>query len=136
RILVVEDNPEMRSFLLSLLPEFGLVGYECCDGMEAVESYERIHPDMVLMDLELPRLDGLAATRRICSHDPTAWVVIVTNFADERVRQAAQAAGARDFIDKENLGKLWAMLGQQQVLGELQGHASGEFPSVQVPENC
>ena len=67
RILIVDDNPVLREGLKSILshiPVFDIVG-EAADGMEALNLVERLLPDLVLMDISMPRMDGIAATREI-----------------------------------------------------------------------
>lgn len=77
--------------------------YECEDGSEAFELYDRLHPDLVLMDVEMKDVDGITATREIVKVYPKAKIVIVTSYDHEQMRQAAKHAGASGFIGKENL---------------------------------
>jgi CheY-like chemotaxis protein len=76
---------------------------ECGDGDEAQERYRLDRPDWVLMDLMMPRMNGLEATRQIKAADPKARIVIVTGQVDESFRQAAATAGAFAFVLKDNL---------------------------------
>jgi CheY-like chemotaxis protein len=110
-IMVVEDNASMRALIRSLVEELASMVHECGSGEEALDLYARVRPDCVVMDIRLPGLDGLAATRAIRRLDPGARVVIVTEFGDEQYRRAAEAAGARGFVLKENLLTLRAELG-------------------------
>jgi len=116
-ILVVEDNAAMRALIRSLVEELASVVHECGRGDDAVDLYARIRPDCVVMDIRLPGLDGLAATRAIRRLDPGARVVIVTEFGDEQYRRAAEAAGARGFVLKEDLLTLRAELTSAIPLG-------------------
>ena len=103
RILLVEDSRDMRALLrLMLGPHAKIVG-ECADGAEALAAYRRLLPDWVLMDVELPRVDGITATRQITEEYPQARVVMVTNHNDARLREAAREAGACRYVLKENL---------------------------------
>lgn len=77
--------------------------YECPDGKDALSVYEAHHPDFVLMDISMQELDGIAATRQIVAADPAAHVIIVTNFDDDLMREAARTAGARGYVLKDNL---------------------------------
>jgi len=76
---------------------------ECEDGSEALAAYRQCSPDLTLMDIEMQRMDGLAATREIIATYPEAKVVIVSRHSDEQTRAAAQDAGACGYVLKENL---------------------------------
>jgi CheY-like chemotaxis protein len=103
RVLIAEDNETMREMIKSLLGEPGTDVFECADGDAAVEMYDQLHPDCVLMDVEMEPMDGITATRKIKAAHPEARIVIVTNYGDRRTREAAEKAGADEFVDKENL---------------------------------
>ena len=85
---------------------------ECSDGAEALAAYARCQPDWVLMDIEMSRMDGIAATREILLTFPSAKVVIVTRHDDEQLRAAARNAGACGYILKENLIAIRELLGE------------------------
>ena len=106
KILIVDDNPGMRRLLRRALPDGANAVWECSDGAQALAAYIERQPDVVLMDIRMPRMDGLAATRQICEFDPFARVVIVTDYDDEDVRAAAHDAGASGYALKENLPDL------------------------------
>lgn len=103
KLLIVEDNPVMRQMIRRLLADLAEDIRECADGDEALALYRVFQPDWVLMDWQMPRLNGLAATRQIIGDDPDARIVIVTGYDDPSVRAAAQAAGACGYVLKENL---------------------------------
>jgi CheY-like chemotaxis protein len=109
-VLIVEDNVTMRALIRSLVEGVGSVVHECADGESAVAYCARQHPDLVLMDVKLAGMDGIAATRAIRRSDPGARIIIVTEQRDEAYRRAATAAGARGFLLKENLLELPALL--------------------------
>jgi len=109
KVLIVDDNAEMRRLLRSFVTRLAEAVYECEDGAEAVAAYAAEHltaADWVLMDIEMPRVDGIEATRQLKSHWPDARVCIVTGYDEAELRQAAQEAGACSYVLKENLPEL------------------------------
>jgi DNA-binding NarL/FixJ family response regulator len=102
RILLADDHPVVRDGLAAMLatqPDFEVVG-EAGTGAEAVAEASRLRPDVVLMDLEMPALDGIEAIRRLRETDPTVQVVVLTAFdTDERIVGALQA-GAQGYLLK------------------------------------
>jgi len=102
RILLADDHPVVRDGLAAMLatqPDFDVVG-EAGNGAEAVTEAARLRPDVVLMDLEMPMLDGIEAIRRLRAADPAAQVVVLTAFdTDERIVGAIQA-GAQGYLLK------------------------------------
>lgn len=109
-VLIADDNAEVRRLLKARLRAIADVIVECEDGHEAVAQYAATQPDWVLMDVEMPGLDGLQATRAIKADWPTARIVIVTNYNDAGFRAEAMAAGAYDYVLKENLRTLRQLL--------------------------
>jgi DNA-binding NarL/FixJ family response regulator len=103
RVLLADDEELVRTGLRMILdaePDITVVG-DAADGAEAVARTEELAPDVVLMDIRMPRLDGLAATRLICGMSASPKVVILTTFdLDEHV-YAALAAGASGFLLKD-----------------------------------
>ncbi len=104
-ILIVDDNAGVRRLLRRALFDAAAV-WECSDGAEALATYTNWRPDVVLMDVRMPRMDGLAATRQIRQVYPSARVVIVTDYDDEDMRIAAREAGACGYALKQNLTDL------------------------------
>jgi DNA-binding NarL/FixJ family response regulator len=103
RVLLADDHALVRRGLRQLLDGFEgvMVAGEAADGEEAVRLDAELAPDVVLMDLEMPRVDGSAATRRIVAARPGARVVILTSFADrERILDALDA-GAVGYLLKD-----------------------------------
>jgi DNA-binding NarL/FixJ family response regulator len=102
RILLADDHPVVRDGLAAMLatqPDFEVVG-EAGNGAEALTEAARLHPDVVLMDLEMPTLDGIEAIRRLRAADPSVQVVVLTAFdTDERIVGAIQA-GAQGYLLK------------------------------------
>ena len=104
RVLVVEDSPTVRQLLVHLLeedPEIQVVG-QAAGGRQAVEMAARLQPDLITMDVVMPDMDGLEATRRIMAQRPTP-ILIVTAHADSpelNVAFEAMKAGAVDVVAK------------------------------------
>lgn len=103
----------MRRIIRTLVTDLAENIYECSDGAQAVTAYAAQQPEWVLMDIELPILDGLTATRLIKQAFPAAHIVIVSHYGDERMRAAAVRAGASHFVGKENLLQLRDLLSAQ-----------------------
>jgi len=106
KVLVVDDNPAMRRTLAVLLASMPVQLVECADGADALAAYELHRPHVVLMDIQMRGLDGIAATSAIVSAAPGARVVIVTQHDDPDLRDAAAEAGACGYVLKENLIEL------------------------------
>jgi two-component system, NarL family, response regulator LiaR len=103
RVMLAEDQRIVREGLVALLedePEVEIVG-EARDGREAAELYERLRPDVVLMDLQMPEVDGAEATRRIRERFPDARVLVLTTYATDEYIVAALKAGARGYLLKD-----------------------------------
>jgi two-component system response regulator DegU len=103
KLLIVEDNESMRGLMVKLLCDLVSSVHECSDGREALAAYQEHRPDWVLMDIEMGQVDGLEATRLITAAFPEARICIVTNYDDEELREAAQRAGAREYVLKDQL---------------------------------
>ena len=103
KILIVDDSAAMRSLLRSLVLPFGVEIRECADGADAPAAYEAQNPDLVLMDIRMNEVDGIAATKQIRAADPIAKIVMVTDYDDDALRQAAILAGACGYVLKDNL---------------------------------
>ena len=101
KILIAEDNALLRGVLRDALEEAGMdVVGEASDGAEAVVSAERAHPDVVVMDMRMPNVDGIEATERI-SRSPWAMPVVVLSAYDEpQMIEAALNAGAASCLKK------------------------------------
>jgi two-component system, NarL family, response regulator NreC len=104
RILVADDHAIIRRGLRALLahdPEFEIVA-EACDGLEAVELAGRVRPDVAILDISMPSLNGLEAARRILSALPGTQIVLLTVHADESYLLGALKAGARGYVLKNS----------------------------------
>lgn len=109
-VLMVEDNADMRSLIRGILADTTEAIHEFDNGASAVEAYPRIQPDVVLMDIELGGMDGIAAVRALRRLDADAHIIMVTAHGDAPYRRAAAEAGAEDFVLKEDLLDLPALL--------------------------
>jgi DNA-binding NarL/FixJ family response regulator len=101
RVLVVDDDPLVRGVLVDLLAEagFDIVG-QAVDGLEALEIARRVEPDVVLLDINMPRLDGIACCARLRDEHPRTHVVILSAEQDDELRARAFEAGASAFLAK------------------------------------
>src|SRR5450830_999468 len=103
-VLVADDAPVMRLLMLEMLAQVGLDAIEAPDGQAAVASFERHAPDLVLLDVEMPRMDGFAVCRaiRACERDrnTTVPIIMVTGGADLEAVTQAYECGATDFVSK------------------------------------
>jgi DNA-binding NarL/FixJ family response regulator len=102
-ILTADDHPLIRDGLAAVLrAESGLqVVAEAANGEEAIEAYARLRPDIVLMDLRMPVMDGLTATRAILADDPNARIIVLTTYDGDEDIHRALAAGARGYLLKD-----------------------------------
>lgn len=105
-VLIVEDNPGIRRLLRRAFIDIASAIWECSDGADALTVYADHRPDIVLMDVRMPRMDGLSATRQIRQFHPSARIVMVTDYDDEDLRSAASEAGACGYALKQNLTEL------------------------------
>jgi len=103
RLLIVEDNLGVRGLIKRAMAGLGAEVVECADGAEAVAAYAAERPDFVLMDIEMPTMDGITATRQIIAADPSARIIILTSHDQPSLREAAREAGACSYALKENL---------------------------------
>jgi len=112
KLLIVEDNAGVRRVIRSLVARVAGEICECADGAEALALYNLEHPDFVLMDIQMDGMDGIPATRQIKGIDPTARVIIVTDYDQPDLQEAASQAGACGYVLKENLLELVRLLGE------------------------
>jgi DNA-binding NarL/FixJ family response regulator len=127
RVLIVDDDDLMRAGLRAVLssdPTIEVVD-EAADGREAVRLTRRLRPDVVLMDVRMPNLDGIAATRELLAGSPQTRVLILTTFEDDDYVFGALAAGASGFLLKRTR--------PEQLIGAIHTIAAGDSllsPSV------
>jgi DNA-binding NarL/FixJ family response regulator len=116
RILIAEDNPLMRRYLKNLVSDMSAVVFECGDGRRAVSLYRELKPDVVLMDVCMPEMDGLEALRAIISEYPRALVLIVTEHDESVYRMEAERCGAAAYFLKDRLQEVRDYLQERREL--------------------
>jgi DNA-binding NarL/FixJ family response regulator len=120
RIVVADDQRAVREALATVLdaePGLEVVGL-AADGEEAVELAQRMSPDVVMMDLGMPNVDGVSATKRLASEMPDVKVVVLTTFADDASILSALEAGASGFLTKD--------AGREQIALAVRSAAAGQ----------
>lgn len=101
RVLVVDDDGLVRGVLAHILKASGhIVVGTVGDGRQAVAFYRQLRPDLVLMDMEMPNLDGITATQQILAEDPAATVIVCSGAEPIHSRRRAHDAGAAAFLPK------------------------------------
>jgi DNA-binding NarL/FixJ family response regulator len=151
RLLLVDDQQIVRQGLATIFKYASgieVVG-EACDGQEAVAKTRDLGPDVVLMDLKMPRLGGIPATRQICTESPGTHVIILTTYDTDDLVFEGIKAGARGYLLKDATAETLAeairgvMRGESQldpsvgrkVLNEFQRMAAG-LPAVRATESA
>jgi DNA-binding NarL/FixJ family response regulator len=107
RVLLVDDQPSVRRGLrmrLGLEPDMTVVG-EASDGAEALTASVNVEVDVVLMDIEMPVMDGITATTQLSQSEPGCAVVILSLHDDSATRERAHVAGAVDFVAKHEIDR-------------------------------
>ena len=130
RVLAADDQRVVReglAMLLGLLPDVEVVG-TAADGEEVLALAAELRPDVILMDLRMPRMDGVEATRRLRERDPDVKVVVLTTYADDRSVLDALRAGALGYLTKDA-----GAAEIQQALHRVAGGQAALDPAVQRP---
>jgi DNA-binding NarL/FixJ family response regulator len=107
RILVVDDHEVVRTGLRTLVeshPGFSVAG-EAADGQQAVEKARELKPDVVVMDISMPHLNGLQATQHILSENPAARILVLTMHDSQQIMRAVIEAGAKGYLLKSDAGR-------------------------------
>jgi len=122
KVLLVDDQSLIRAgfrMILCAEPDIEVVG-ECSDGEQAVDSAKRLNPDVVLMDIRMPEMDGIEATRRVIAARPETRVVILTASADREQMLRAVDAGALGYLLKD--------ASPEELIEGVRAAARGESP--------
>ena len=114
-VLVVDDQAPFRlaaTAVLRRVAEFDLAG-EASSGREAIEMVDRLHPELVLMDINMPQMSGIEATRQILSAHPETVVILCSTYDRRDLPAEAGVSGAVGYVNKEHLGadllrRIWA----------------------------
>jgi CheY-like chemotaxis protein len=113
KLLIIGDSYEMRRLIRRAVVGPDDVVYELCDGSGALASYSENRPDWVLMDIKMPNVDGISATRQIKTAFPEARIIVVSQYNDPEIREAARQAGAAEYVLKDNLLAIRRILGRE-----------------------
>ena len=128
RIVVADDHTVVRMGLVAMIhsePDLEVVG-EAEDGAQALELYRKLRPDILLLDLRMPGLDGVEVTETVCGEDPGAHVIVLTTYeGDEEVYRALDA-GARSYLLKRNT------LGEDMLSAIRAVHAGQRYVPIAV----
>jgi two-component system chemotaxis response regulator CheY len=100
KLLVVDDAPQMLKAFRDILEAQGCEVCEAENGEEALIKYEEVKPDVVLMDILMPKLDGISATKGILRADPHAKIIVISAVGKSGLAEECLVAGAREFIVK------------------------------------
>ena len=120
KVLLVDDQTLIRQgirLLLELEPDIQVVG-QAADGRRALEQVEALHPDVVLMDVRMPEMDGLAATRLLSDKYPEVKVIILTTFEDDETVFEGLKAGASGYLLKDISSEEMAQAVRKVAAGE------------------
>jgi DNA-binding NarL/FixJ family response regulator len=120
QVLIADDHTLFRAglhALLNLFPDFQVVG-EASTGEETITRAEALQPDIILMDIQMPGINGIEATRRIIHTSPNIGIIVITMFEDDDSVFSAMSAGARGYILKE--------ADEEEVLRAIRAVARGE----------
>lgn len=118
-VMIIEDNVKMRTLITKVLenelPDFQTI-ILCDSGKKAIELYHKNNPDWVIMDIDIKNIDGLAATQRIIEIDPTAKIIILSQYDDPEYSKFALNIGAVSHVLKDNLHEMIEIISKSDKL--------------------
>jgi DNA-binding NarL/FixJ family response regulator len=126
RVILVDDQPIFRDIIRGVLQRTGRFQFigEAENGVEAVEMYRKLRPDVVIMDVQMSQLNGFEATARIREQDPEAVVVLTSMRADDNYSLIAKQSGAVGFLPKRGLDAYAVLSMLEDSGGEFQRQAA------------
>jgi two-component system chemotaxis response regulator CheY len=111
RVLIVDDSSMMRKMIAKLLqPPGHIVVGQAKNGLEAIELYKSLKPDIVTMDITMREMDGLAAAEEILRYDSSAHIIFLSNLDEEIYRAEVERLGARGFASKHKAREILEMI--------------------------
>lgn len=126
RILIVDDYPHVRTLLRHTVGDhYNIVG-EAVDGQEAIDKYKDLKPDLVILDLKMPKVNGLEALKKIIAFDPEVKIIVLTALGDQEFKNVALGAGAVDyvikpFVEEELVARISKVFNRKGVLSDKEG---------------
>lgn len=114
--MIVDDSASMRKIIRDICFSFSEKIVECSNGLEAIKTYEIFLPNLVVMDIKIPEMNGLEAMKIILEKHPNAKVIIITQYKEKELEEEAKKFGAYTFLLKENLSELESILKLKGVI--------------------
>ena len=106
KILIADDTTQTRELIKEVLQFTKHTFIECNNGLSAIEIYNNSHPDLVLMDISMPKINGLDASKKILQKNPTAKIIIVTQYKEPSLMDEAKRIGTAGYLLKDNLHEI------------------------------
>jgi len=136
QVLIVDDNPHVRTGIRALLQS--QEGWEVCgeaeDGIDAIEKVAELRPDVVLLDVSMPRMDGLTALPLIREKSPSSQIVVLTLHESLDTARAASRLGANAYVAKSLINELMPALGSLQAPERSKAQAPAETCMEEDPK--
>jgi len=103
KLLLVDDNDNIRRIMKDLYSPYFNEIVECTDGIEVVEQFSSINPDWTVMDIQMKRMDGIAAAEKVIHGEPNAKIILISQFDGVEIVSEARRSGAIAFVKKDDL---------------------------------